>query len=228
MIDVKAIHYDENIYPRKQHNNKTVDDYAEALLSGAKFPEIELQQVQYNGEIKNVLVDGWHRWQAYLKVSKQGDLFADADNFKEIGFQYWKPDEVIDSDNTVEMLRLKLRGAEVNSHHGDRLKADEMKALAREIAERCPKEGITQEEISQALGRERRRVGEWIADIRARQTAGRDSLINKLNLLGWTQQEIGDVVGLSQQQTSRITQNTDFGKMSNEIQTFLEQGQSMA
>jgi hypothetical protein len=38
---------------------------------------------------------------------------------------------------------------------------------------------------------------EWIADIRARQTAGRDCLIRKLSLLGWTQREIAEKVGMS-------------------------------
>ena len=42
------------------------------------------------------------------------------------------------------------------------------------------------------------------------------------------QEEIGDVVGLSQKQISNISNSADFGKITKEIQTFLEQGQSMA
>ena len=52
-------------------------------------------------------------------------------------------------------------------------------------------------------------------------------MIKKLNLLGWSQLEIGERVGLNQSQVSRIMQNADFGKTHNEIQTFLEQGQTM-
>ena len=68
---------------------------------------------------------------------------------------------------------------------------------------------------------------DWIADIRARQMAGRDCLIHKLSLLGWAQTEIGEKVGLSQNRVSEIIGNTDFGKIDTEIQTFLSQGKTM-
>jgi len=48
-----------------------------------------------------------------------------------------------------------------------------------------------------------------------------------LNLLGWTQEEIGEKVGLSRTRVAEIVGNTDFGKTDTEIQTFLEQGKTM-
>jgi hypothetical protein len=78
-----------------------------------------------------------------------------------------------------------------------------------------------------SLGASQQRVSEWIADIRAKQTAGRDCLIKKLSLWGWTQQEIGEKIELNQSNISRIMQNTDFGKTHNELQTFLSQGKSI-
>ena len=227
MIDINAIHYDKDIYPRKQHSNKTVNDYAESILSGAKFPEIELQQVQYNGEVKNVLVDGWHRWKAYEQVSKQGDLFANADDFKSIGYVYWKPDEVIDSENVVNMLLLKLRAAEANKGHGDRLKTDEKRLLAEETAEKTPKEEITQKKIADSLGVTQKTISNWIAHIRGRQNAGRDATILRLSMLGWTQEEIGEKVGITKGRVSQVFNNIPISKIKQETQSFLEQGKSM-
>jgi len=171
---------------------------------------------------KIVGIDGWHRWQAYEAASKQTDLFEDTEQFEQIEYHYWQ-DKVIDSQNTVDMLLAKLHAAEVNSRHGDRLIETDKKALAREIVEKCPKE-----EIGQSLGQSQQRISEWTADIRARQTANRDCLIKKLSLLGWTQEEIGQKVGIAQRTVSHIlSQNTDFGKIAKEVQVFLEQGKTM-
>lgn len=41
--------------------------------------------------------------------------------------------------------------------------------------------------------------------------------------LGWTHQEIAEVVGLSQQRIQQITNNVDFDKICNEIQRHLKQ-----
>ena len=46
-------------------------------------------------------------------------------------------------------------------------------------------------------------------------------------MLGWTQTEIADMVGVNKSTISRVLQNTDFGKMQQEIETFLEQGKTM-
>ena len=226
-ISVDEIFYEDFVYPRSKHSDITVDSYTESLLSGAEFPAIELQRVQYDGEVKNVLVDGWHRWQAHIKASKQGDLFVDADNFKQIEFQYWQLDKILPRNDTLEMLRMKLRAAAVNSQHGDRLKITEKESVAREIAENSPKEEITQKEVAAGLGVRQQQISEWVADIRARQTAGRDCLIKKLSLLGWTQAEIGEKVGISRNRVSEIVGNTDFGKTDTELQTFLSQGRQM-
>ena len=228
MIEISKIHYEETIYPRKQHSEKTVEEYTESLLAGAKFPEIELQKVQYNGEVKDVLVDGWHRWQAHLNVCKQTDALIDTETFKSIACRYWQPDKILSSENTIDMLRLKLRAAEDNKGHGDRLTVNEKEAIAREIAEKCPKEEITQEEIKSGLGVSQATVSRWIADIRTKQTAGRDCLIHKLSLLGWTQEEIGEKVGLAQRTISDILSGfIQMNKTAKELHTFLSQGKTM-
>ena len=46
------------------------------------------------------------------------------------------------------------------------------------------------------------RVNEWIKDIRARQRASRESVILRLIRLGWAQEEIAEVIELSQNRIS--------------------------
>lgn len=43
-------------------------------------------------------------------------------------------------------------------------------------------------------------------------------------MLGWTQEEIGKMVGLSRNRISKIVGNTDFGKIDTEMQSYLKQG----
>lgn len=45
-----------------------------------------------------------------------------------------------------------------------------------------------------------------------------------MNLPGWTQEKIGEMMGLSQNRVSEIIGNTDFGKISAEMQGHLKQG----
>jgi DNA-binding XRE family transcriptional regulator len=91
-----------------------------------------------------------------------------------------------------------------------------------------PKDEISQQEIADSLGVRQQKISEWVADIRARQTAGRDCLIKKLYLLGWTQQEIGGKIGLARRTISDILGAfTDLGKSAKEINDFLKQGKTM-
>ena len=124
------------------------------------------------------------------------------------------------------MLRLKLRAAEDNKGHGDRLTVNEKEAIAREIADKCPKEEITQEEIKSGLGVSQATVSRWIADIITKQTAGRDCLIHKLSLWGWTQEEIAEKVGITRQRVQQIANNIQVNKICNELQTFISLGKT--
>ena len=50
-------------------------------------------------------------------------------------------------------------------------------------------------------------MSDWISDIRTRQKASHNFLILRLSRLGWTQQEIADEVGMSQNRISEIIGN---------------------
>ena len=55
-------------------------------------------------------------------------------------------------------------------------------------------------------------------DIRTRQRGTRNNLIYRLSFLGWTQEEIADVVGLKQNTISMIIKNANFSKIDNDYQ----------
>ena len=56
-----------------------------------------------------------------------------------------------------------------------------------------------------------------------RQRAGREIIIIRLNRLGWSQEQIAEVVGISQGRIAQIVNNTNFG----EINNLLTQGREM-
>ena len=64
----------------------------------------------------------------------------------------------------------------------------------------------------------------WISDIRARQKAGRNVAIIRLSRLGWAQEQIAEVVGVSRGRITQIVNNTNFG----EINNLLSQGRDMS
>ena len=63
-IDIALIVLDPQYYPRVQSNWQTVARYVDALRAGETFPPIEL--VKRGSEY--VVIDGWHRVQAYKQV----------------------------------------------------------------------------------------------------------------------------------------------------------------
>ena len=67
----------------------------------------------------------------------------------------------------------------------------------------------------------------YISDIRATQTASRDSFIYRLNFLGWTQEEIAELTGLERSSISKIVNNTNIGKIHNSINDWLSKGKTV-
>lgn len=65
-IEINKIKLDEEIYPRSRFDWVTSYKYSQAMVAGAKFPPITV------GLVKNkyVLVDGYHRLEAYKKLKK--------------------------------------------------------------------------------------------------------------------------------------------------------------
>jgi hypothetical protein len=82
--------------------------------------------------------------------------------------------------------------------------------VARDIVSRDPNYQLSEEMLAGSFGITQQTVNNWIRDIRVRQKASRDSRILRLNRLGWTQQKIAQVVGISQARVSEIIGNANF------------------
>ena len=210
---IKDIYIDDDIYPRINKSNKTIEAYIESLKAGAKFPPIEVQKINNEGTEQIILLDGLHRLEAY-KESK----------IDEIDVIFWKEDIL----NKKEYLNdLRLRAANLNIQHGDRLSHEDMKQTSRKIATDDPEKKYTEQKIADQLGIPQQTVHDWIADIRANQTASRNNIIYRLAFLGWTQDEIAEKTGLTSRTIREIGSNTEIGKISAFINDQLKKGNTI-
>ena len=103
------------------------------------------------------------------------------------------------------------------------LRPSDKKRIAWEIATSDPECKWTESALAEKLGVIQQTVNTWISDIRARQKAGRNTVVLRLNRLGWTQEMIAKVVGLDRSVISRNVQNTKISDMHN----LLSQGHDM-
>lgn len=193
-VKLEDIVFESGIYPREQHSTATVNQYVDGLRAGNVFPPIVLE------EKTNRLLDGKHRWEAHKKY-----LVEYAGSNGQAVAEKW----AVASD-TIECVfaripdgvPAKLFCARFSAIHGDRLTAAEKKAIAREIYTANP--DYSQEKVAECLGVSQPTVSGYVKDILARKTEERASIIARLSLLGWTQEEIGEAVGCSQDNASLL------------------------
>ena len=213
-VNISDLTWESSIYPRGGKSEKTVNPYVEALTIGAQFPPIKIQRV-FNYADGNetteatIILDGIHRWFAFKEKG-----------IKKIAAVEWKDKPLDYEKNRVALL---LESAECNISHGDRLTASDKKRIARDIASTDPESKWTESALAEKLGVTRQTVNAWLSDIRARQKASRNTVILRLSRLGWPQEKIAEVVGLSRNRASKIVGNANFG----EIDTLLSQGHDM-
>jgi len=208
---------DYEIYPRQQVSRKTVESYVEALKAGAKFPPIVVQRIKESETEKTIILDGYHRLEAYAEYNKLDGV----EPIEEVEVEFWR-DEVLNKEEYLTELRLKA--ASLNSTHGDRLSEVDKKGIARKIRERDPH--VSQQKIADALAVTQRTVSNWVQDIEAKQKAEQQAVIYRLNALGWTQQEIAEVVGLNRTSVSRKLCNLE--NLLKLTKSLLERGDSVA
>ena len=131
-----------------------------------------------------MILDGIHRWLAFKECG-----------FKKIPAAEWKKEPLNYETNQIALL---LEAARCNLRHGDRLSPKDKRQIARDIAMSDPECRWTEEALAERLGVIQQTVNTWISDIRGRQRAGREIIIILLKRLGWTQEQIAKVVGISQ------------------------------
>jgi DNA-binding XRE family transcriptional regulator len=214
LFPVSDLTWDQFIYPRGSKSEKTINAYVEALEICAQFPPIKIQRVFNYAEgdqatEATIIIDGIHSWFAFKEKGT-----------KEIAAVEWKDKPLDYEKNKTALL---LESAECNISHGDRLSPGDKKRIARDIASTDSECTWTEEALAEKLGVIRQTVNAWISDIRARQRADRDIIIIRLSRLGWTQDEIGKVVGMTRSRITQIVNNANFG----EINNLLAQGRDM-
>ena len=213
-VNISDLTWDQFIYPRRGKSEKTISAYIEALAIGAQFPPIKIQRV-FNYADGNettevtIILDGIHRWFAFKESG-----------IKKIAAVEWKDKPLDYEKNKTALL---LESAKCNISHGDRLSPGDKKRIAREIATSDQECKWTEEALAEKLGVIQQTVNTWISDIRARQKAGRNTVVLRLSRLGWPQEKISEIVGINQQRISQITNNTNFSEIGN----LLSQGHDM-
>jgi len=220
-VNISDLTWDQFIYPRGNKSEKTISSYVEALEIGAQFPPIKIQRVfnyadgdettvQSAGRHEaTIILDGIHRW---FMFKEKG--------IKEIAAVEWKDKPLDYEKNKVALL---LESAACNISHGDRLSPGDKKRIARDIASTDTECKWTESALAEKLGVIQQTVNTWISDIRGRQKAGRNTVILRLDRLGWTQEMIAKVVELDRSVISRNVQNTKISDMHN----LLSQGHDM-
>ncbi len=103
------------------------------------------------------------------------------------------------------------------------MSASDKKRIARDIASIDPESKWSESALAEKLGVSQQTVNIWVSDIRARQKVGRNIVIIRLNRLGWTQEQIAEIAGMTQGRVAQIINNTNF----REINNLLTQGRDM-
>jgi hypothetical protein len=182
-IAVSSIILDETIYPRKGIDHRRVGIFSENIRDGFRFDPIEVEQVPDRDGIYRLL-DGAHRWNAYKSTGA-----AEVDAL------------IKDLEGNDPLLYAAKKAI------GPRqLTEDEAKDTARRAYE--GNANLSSVDIGKAIGRARRTVDSYIADLRAATHMGRDIKIFRMNRLGIPQDRIAKRLGMDQK-----TIHNHLGKM---------------
>ena len=174
-VSLEAIKWDPSVYPRSKWKTATIERYVDALEAGDEFPPLVLE------EGTNRLLDGKHRLEAYKKA---GITEASVE---------WHV--------VPEGMTPKRYAATLSARHGDRLSNADLKALAVEECEADPK-AFDVKAFARQMGVSERTVYNWVGHILSREREERRAKVLRLAMLGWTQKEIGELLGVAQRTVS--------------------------
>src|SRR5882672_9043136 len=174
-IPLSTVVVDMDIYPRAEWSQATVNRYAEAISADCVFPPIVLEPDT------NRLLDGMHRLQAHKQALRDEISVA------------WQ--------EIPEGVPGKLFAASLSVKHGDRIKGEELKEIAREIANSNPEYDL--KTIASYSGVTRQTVGKWVGDIVDHRRMVRQVKALILARAGWSQRQIADHLGVNQSTVMR-------------------------
>lgn len=207
LVNLSEMVFDNSIYPREKWNSKTIEVYADAVKAGSKFPPIVLEKGT------NRLLDGIHRWKAYLRYREMYTDRPPVPNGQDDSDDWPEPSDTIEVEyHTIPgNVPAKLYAASLSAKHGDRITSREMKMLAREIFEANP--GFSIAELTRYLPRSRRTVRGYVSDLVAQRKEEELMVAFRLERLGWTSREVSGVLGIAHSQYLR-----DFGNKMEDFQ----------
>ena len=177
-IPITRIILDEEIYPRNRVSPKRVSMFAENMRDDFKIDPIEVQ-IHPDDDNKYRILDGAHRLKAYREIGAT-----------EI------PVYIITLDGIDPLLYAAQKAIGPLQ-----LTDDEARTTARRAFEQNPK--LTPAEIGKAIGRARRTVDEYIADLRATFQLDLDLKISRMNGIGIPQERIAKRLGVIQRTVSK-------------------------
>ena len=196
-IPISSIVFDEDIYPRKGIDPRRAGIFAENIRDGFKFEPIEVEPAP-DRPGKYRLLDGVHRWSAYKST---GLTEAEA--------------VIKNLDGTDPLLYAAKKAIGPMQ-----LTEDEARDTARRAYNKNP--ALTSSDIGKAIGRARRTVDSYIADLRAATRLGIELKIFRMNSLGIPQDRIAKRLGLVR--TSLHYHLSKMAKLPNSTNTDLSQG----
>ena len=174
---MSQIIFDEEIYPRKGVYPKRVAMFVENITDGFKIEPIEVQ-VHPDKEGLYRLLDGAHRWHAYREIGAT-----------EIQVR------IIELDDLDPILYAAQKAIGPLQ-----LTDDEARETARCAYKNDPR--LSSAVIGKSIGRARRPVDEYIADLRASIQLEVDLKVLRMRRLGIPQGRIALCLGVSQQTVS--------------------------
>ena len=173
-IPISSIIFEEDIYPRKGIDHKRVGIFAENIRDGFKFEPIEVEP-DPDKPGKYRLLDGVHRWSAY----------------KAVGVAEIEAIIIKDLEGTDPLLYAAKKAIGPKQ-----LTEDEARDTARRAY--CKNTSLRSADIGKAIGRARRTVDFYIADLRATVEEDSNLKIFRMNRLGIPQERIAKKFGVNQ------------------------------
>lgn len=189
---------DDYIYPRVQVSPKTIDEYVEAIKAGAEFPPITVQKISSDNKVSTICLDGWHRVQACREYNRQAAKEG-WESIDQVEVTDWKT-EVL--DRSVHLVALMIKSYELNAKQGLRLSHSDAKSQLEKIASDPDALSFNWKDIARRFEVTPQWVSRCVSPMLARKKMGRNALIYKLSLLGWSQSEIGEFMRMAQPHVS--------------------------
>ena len=172
-IPLSSIILDEAIYPRKGIDHRRVGIFAENIRDGFIFDPIEVAPCPDKPGLFRLL-DGAHRWSAYKSTGIEEVKAIIKD---------------LDGNDPLLYAATKAIGPK-------QLTEDEARDTARRAY--AGNSSLSSADIGKAIGRARRTVDLYIADLRAVNQMGLDIKIFRMNRLGIPQDRIAERLGMIQ------------------------------